>query len=89
MVLKLWVANPAGMGFDFIMITPPYHLAEISPLSFSHKVSFLGYQHPPVNGCSRAGFDFGVLKGEDDCKSFYSAILNLTLFLFSNLSWTQ
>ena len=49
MVLKLWVANPAGMGFDFIMITPPYYLAEISPLSFLHKVSFLGYQHPPVN----------------------------------------
>ena len=39
--------------------------------------SFLGeIQHSPVNGCSSASCNFGVLAGEDKCTSFYSAVLD-------------
>ena len=39
-------------------------------------VSFFGgIQHSPVDGCSAAICKFGVLTGEDECLSFYSAIL--------------
>ena len=41
-----------------------------------HGVSFFGgIQHSPVNGCSAANYRFGVLAGEDERMSFYSAIL--------------
>ena len=41
-----------------------------------HGVSlFGGIQHPPVKGCSAASCNFGVLTGEDEQTSFYSAIL--------------
>ena len=39
-------------------------------------ISFDGFQYPPFNGCSTASCDFGVLTGEDEHPSFYSAILN-------------
>ena len=43
--------------------------------SLGHEVSFFhGIQHSPVNGCSAATFNFGVLAGEDECTSFYSTI---------------
>ena len=39
-------------------------------------VSFFGgIQHYLVDGCSAASCDFGVLPGEDEHASFYSAIL--------------
>ena len=39
------------------------------------EVSFSGgIQHSPVNGCSAASCNFGVLKGEDERTSIYSAI---------------
>ena len=51
-------------------------------LSFvlGHGVSFFFFffceiQHSPVNGCSAVGWNFGVLAGEDEHMSFYSAIL--------------
>ena len=34
-----------------------------------------GIQHSPVNDCSAAGCNFGVLAGEDEHRSFYSTIL--------------
>ena len=38
-------------------------------------VSFFGgIQHSLVDGCSTASCDFGVLTGEDELMSFYSAI---------------
>ena len=41
-------------------------------------VSFFdGIQHSPVNGCFAASCNFGVLAGEDDHMSFYSAIFPL------------
>ena len=36
---------------------------------------FGGIQHSPVDGCSAATCNFGVLTGEDEHTSFYSAIL--------------
>ena len=40
------------------------------------RVSFFGgIQHSPIDGCSAASCNFGVLRGEDECVSFYSAIL--------------
>ena len=34
-----------------------------------------GIQHSPVDGCSALSCNFGVLPGEDEHTSFYSAIL--------------
>ena len=60
-------------------------LNTISPLLLScwgfsfalgHGVSFFGgIQHSLVDGCSTASCNFGVLAGEEECTSFYSAIL--------------
>ena len=37
--------------------------------------SFFGViQHSPVDGCSAASCNFGVLAGEDECTSFYSTV---------------
>ena len=47
-------------------------------LSFAlgRGVSFFGgLQHSLVDGCSAESCNFGVLAGEDECMSFYSAIL--------------
>ena len=38
---------------------------------------FSGSQHPPVDGCSAASCNLGVLTGEAECMSFYSAILRV------------
>ena len=44
------------------------------------EVSFFGgLQYSPVDGCSAASCNFGVLAGEDECTSFYSAIFILCL----------
>ena len=45
-----------------------------------HGVSFVGgIQHSPVDGCSAVSYNFGVFTGEDECMSFYSAILWVTV----------
>ena len=36
---------------------------------------FVGIQHSPVDSCSAASCNFGVFTGEDECTSFYSAVL--------------
>ena len=69
-------------------------LNEISPLLLSclgfsfalgRGISFFGgIQHSPVDGCSAASCDFGILTGEDEHMSFYSAILegkNFAVFI--------
>ena len=44
--------------------------------ALGHGVSFFGgTQHSPVDGCSAVSCNFGVLAGEDEHMSFYSAIL--------------
>ena len=53
---------------------------------FGCGISFFGgFQYPPVNGCSTASCNFGVLTGGDEHMSFYSAILNLN-WIFAFLS---
>ena len=50
-------------------------------------VSFSGgIKHSPVNGCSSASCNFGVLTGEEEHTSFYSAILRHILILACNSS---
>ena len=76
----LWVTHPAILSFDFIEIVHllPSHCGFF--LVFEHGVSsFCGFQCPSVNGCSTASCNFGVLTGGDECASFYSAILLLSL----------
>ena len=73
---SLWVIHVAGMGFDFIMITPvlPSHFSFF--FVFECGVSFFGeFQHFPVDGCSTASCSFGALTAGDEYMSFYSAIL--------------
>ena len=44
--------------------------------ALARGVSLLGrIQHSPVDGCSAASCNFGVLGGKDECTSFYSIIL--------------
>ena len=48
----------------------------VFPFALGHGVSvFGGIQHSPVDGCSAAICNFGVLTRENDRKSFYSTIL--------------
>ena len=84
---SLWVTHPMGMGFDFIMIAPLLPSNCCFSLVLGCGLSFLGgRQHPPVNGCSTAGCDFGVLTGEDELMFFHFTIfgLNLHTAIFEN-----
>ena len=50
-------------------------------------VSFFGgLQHSLVNGCSASSCNFGVLAGEDECTSFYSAILSIMNVEFQKIA---
>ena len=50
-------------------------------------VSFFGgLQHSSVNGCSASSCNFGVLAGEDECTSFYSAILSIMSAEFQKIA---
>ena len=45
--------------------------------ALGHEVSFFSrIQHFPVDGCSAMSCNFGILIGEGECMSFYSAILD-------------
>ena len=55
--------------------TPPNLLVGASPLPLGVEYFiFGGMPHSPVDGCSAASCNFGVL-AEDELMSFYSAIL--------------
>ena len=64
------------MGFDFNIIAPllSTHCGFSFVLGYVESF-FGGFQHPPVEGCSVASCDFGVLTGEDESTSFCSSIL--------------
>ena len=65
-----------GMGFDSKCDFPPPTVLLRLLLCPWTWVSFFGrIQHSPVDGCSAASCNFGVLTGEDQCTSFYSAML--------------
>ena len=65
-----------GMGFDSKHdFAPPTVLLGLLLRSWMLGVFFGGIQHSPVNGCSAASCNFGVLTGENEHISFYSTIL--------------
>ena len=79
---SLWVTQPVGMGFDFIMIVHPL-LSCCGFFVFGHGISFFsGFQCPPVNGSSTANGNFGALTGGNERTSFFT-ILNQTHVYFS------
>ena len=64
---SLWVTPPAGIGFYFIMIAPLLLSCYSFFFVFGHGVPFFGRFHcPPVDGCSTASCNFGVLAGGDE-----------------------
>ena len=65
------------LGFDFICnFAPPTVLLGLLLCHWVWGIFFFGgIQHSPVNGCSAASCNFGVLAGEDERMSFYSTIL--------------
>ena len=44
---------------------------------WSWGIFFGGFQHSPLDGCSAASFNFGVLTGEDEHTSFILLLLHL------------
>ena len=76
---SLLVAHSAGMGLDFITIV--FLLLSHCDFFFVFGCGvsvFGGFQHPPVDGCSRVqnSCDFGALAGGDQYTPFHSTILN-------------
>ena len=63
-----------GMGFDSKCdFAPPTVLLELLLCPWMWGIFFGGIQHSPVNGCSAACCNFGVLEGEESMS--YSTIL--------------
>ena len=64
---------------------PPTFLFQLLLCPWTCSIDFFGgIQHSPVDGCSAASCDFGILTGEDEHMSFYSAILegkNFAVFI--------
>ena len=67
------------MGFDSKLdFTPPTILLGLLLFPWMWGIFFFGgIHHSPVNGCSAENCNFGVLAGENEHMSFYSAILKL------------
>ena len=62
---------PSGWGFSFAL---------------GRGVSFFGgTQQSPLDGCSAGSYNFGVLTGEDERTSFFSAILTFLCKMSPNL----
>ena len=87
MVHKRFCLSPlsitGGYGFDSKRVSPL--LTSYWGLSFAFECGvffffFCGIQQSPVDGCSAVSCEFGVLIGEDECKSFYFTILWNHLF---------
>ena len=62
------------MGLILYVIFPLLPFCWAFSFALGCGVSFFGGIQPsPVDGCSAVSFSFGVLTGEDECTSFYSA----------------
>ena len=73
-------ASLAGLGFDSRHdFAPPIILLGflLCPWTWGIFFFFGEIQHSPVDGCSVVSCNFGILAGEDEHTSFYSAILRL------------
>ena len=67
-----------GTWFDSKLdFAPPTILLGLLLCPWIWGIFFGGIQHSPVDGCSVASCNFGVLVGEDEHMSFYSTILKL------------
>ena len=65
-----------GIWFDSKCdFAPPTVLLGLLLCLWTWSISFWWTQHSPVDGCSAVSCNFGVLTGEDEHTSFYSAIL--------------
>ena len=72
-----WITHPAGMEFDFIVISTPL-LSHWGFFVFG--VSFFDeFQHPPVDGCSAAHCNFVALAAGNEHISFYWPSWNRSL----------
>ena len=68
-------ASLAGLRFDFKCDSALLLPCRGFSFALGFGVSFFGgIQHPPVEGCSAASCESGVLTGEDEHTSFYSVI---------------
>ena len=66
-----------GRGLILNMMSPLLPSCWGFSFALGCGVSFFGgLQHSPVDGCSAVSCNFGVLRGESECTSFYSAILD-------------
>ena len=66
------------MGLILNVILPLVPSCWGFPFALGRGVSFFGgIPHSPVDGCFTESCNFGVLAGEDDRMSFYSAIFPL------------
>ena len=72
---------PGGHGILFYCDCAPPTVS-LQQLLCGCGISFDGFHYPPFNGCSIASCDFGVLTGEDEHPSFYSATLNWNYHIF-------
>jgi len=72
----------AGLGFDSKCdFAPPTILFGLLLCPWTWDIFFFGgIQHSPVNCCFEVSCNFGVLAGEDDHTSFYSAIIPLIIY---------
>ena len=74
--------SPTQRVWNLILMQlfPSCHLFVASALCLDMGDLFFGrFHHLPVDGCSAASWNFGVLTGEHEHKSFYSTILDLRL----------
>ena len=63
------------MGFDSKCDLPLLPSCWGASITLGRGISFFGgIQHSPVDGCSAASCNFGVLAGEDERTFFYSTI---------------
>ena len=73
-------ASPESMRFDLNMTALLLPSCHSFSFALGFGVPFFGvFQHSPIDACSAASCDFGVLAGGDECTSFYSAILDCSL----------
>ena len=69
-------ASLAGVRFDYKHdFSSPTILLGCLLCPWTSNIFFGGIQHSPVNDCSAVSWNFGVLSGENEHISFYSAIL--------------
>ena len=83
----VWASERHWWVWDLILnaISPVLPSCWGFSFALGHGVSFFGgIEHSPVDSCSAVSCTFGVLTGEDECTSFYSAILGTQ---YENLYW--